>query len=59
MIPKIDLALLTAGDASAVQVMHIAVTDIGFATIHNTVLDHTRATEVIKKLPRICKRSEH
>ncbi|MGC1497365.1 MAG: 2-oxoglutarate and iron-dependent oxygenase domain-containing protein [Sulfitobacter sp.] len=48
MIPRIDLAQLTAGDADALQAMHDAATDIGFATVYNTVLDGPRVREVIE-----------
>lgn len=61
MIPRIDLAELSAGDASAFADMRLAATDVGFATVHNTGLDSDRVSRVIEmyraffKLPEAAK----
>ena len=39
MIPRIDLVRLSGGDAQALRDMHVAATEVGFATVHNTALD--------------------
>ena len=48
MIPRIDLAALSAGTPEALAQMKIAATDVGFATIHNAGLDAARVQEVIE-----------
>lgn len=48
MIPKIDLAALTAGDKAALEAMQGAATDVGFATVHNTALTSERVSDVIE-----------
>lgn len=48
MIPRIDLARLSAGDAKALADMRIAATEVGFATVYNTALNAERVREVIE-----------
>ena len=48
MIPRIDLVRLSGGDAQALRDMHVAATEVGFATVHNTALDGARVREVIE-----------
>ena len=61
MIPRIDLAALTAQDDDALAAMKTAATDIGFATVHNTALSAERVSRVIEtyraffKLPEASK----
>lgn len=62
MIPRIDLAALTAGNPDVLAAMRVAATDVGFATVHNTELSAARVVEVIEtyraffKLPEARKR---
>ncbi len=48
MIPRIDLAALSAGDVDAVAAMRIAATEVGFATVYNTALSAEQVREVIE-----------
>lgn len=48
MIPRIDLAELTAGDPTALIDMRRAATDVGFATVHNTDLSAIAVRKVIE-----------
>lgn len=48
MIPRIDLAQLVVGEQDAVRAMRHAATDVGFATVHNTVLGADRVRSVIE-----------
>jgi isopenicillin N synthase-like dioxygenase len=48
MIPRIDLAALSAGEARALADMAEAARVIGFASVHNTAISAARAHEVIE-----------
>ncbi|MFK7834823.1 MAG: isopenicillin N synthase family dioxygenase [Sulfitobacter sp.] len=48
MIPRIDLAELTAGAPDALAAMKVAATEVGFATVHNTDLTAARVRDVIE-----------
>lgn len=58
MIPRIDLVRLGAGDPQALEDMRLAATDVGFATVHNTILDAPRVREVIETYRRFFKLDE-
>ncbi|WP_299627047.1 2-oxoglutarate and iron-dependent oxygenase domain-containing protein [uncultured Tateyamaria sp.] len=48
MIPRLDAAKLAAGDAASLEALAEAATGVGFATVHNTVLDAARVEQVIE-----------
>jgi isopenicillin N synthase-like dioxygenase len=48
MIPHIDLAVLRNGEATALEAMKIAATDVGFAMVYNTTLSAAEVTYVIE-----------
>jgi isopenicillin N synthase-like dioxygenase len=47
MIPRLDAALLAAGDAASLAALRVAATETGFATVHNTPLTEARVRAVI------------
>jgi isopenicillin N synthase-like dioxygenase len=48
MIPRIDAAELTAGDAASLEALRVAATGVGFVTVYNTALTAARVVEVIE-----------
>lgn len=58
MIPRIDLAALSAGDPQALAAMRTAATDVGFATVHNTALSPARVRAVIESYRGFFKQPE-
>lgn len=48
MIPRIDAALLAAGDAISLDALRVAATGVGFATVFNTGLSAARVCDVLE-----------
>lgn len=48
MIPRLDAKEMAAGDRASLNALAQAATGVGFATVHNTVLDAARVSEVIE-----------
>ena len=58
MIPRIDAALLAAGDPASLEALRAAATGIGFVTVYNTALSAPRVVEVIETYRAFFKRAD-
>ena len=47
MIPRLDAALLAAGDDASLAALRVAATQTGFATVYNTPLTEARVLQVL------------
>ncbi len=58
MIPRIDAALLAAGDAPSLETLRAAATGVGFATVYNTALSEAQVRAVIETYRSFFKRAD-
>ncbi|MEL6452597.1 MAG: 2-oxoglutarate and iron-dependent oxygenase domain-containing protein [Pseudomonadota bacterium] len=58
MIPRLDAAKLAAGESDSIAALGAAARGVGFATVHNTVLDAARVSAVIEVYRAFFKRPE-
>ncbi len=58
MIPRLDAALLAAGDRPSLDALRVAATQTGFAVVHNTSLTEARVQHVLATYRAFFKRPQ-